>query len=185
MDESYYSDLVKRATKGERSAIDELFSIGETNLEGGDLRLAATAFKDAAISFRIQSFRNSALAEKNLANAHSLSRDKRVIVRWIKNHSKDYPKAYPANVKIDEKLLFDIVQQLLNEYDYAKIHDYLYDVLTELGVEFFSPGGSPQRRIAMLTFELLSGCQDDLLGNLRVRIGIDQIAAEVENRLRR
>jgi hypothetical protein len=99
-------------------------------------------------------------------------------------------KAVAANEGIsDEFIRRVVVMQLLKEDRFIPIFVYLERVLAGLGMSFYSPGGSIQRRVCVLLSELFGVSEPDeysskYLNSVAVRVGLDLLATEVIQRNR-
>lgn len=106
--------------------------------------------------------------------------------RWIKENPKgmrELPR--PASEIDSECIRRVVVEELLYAHGFDYIFDFLEDALTALGVEFFSPGGSIQRRVSYLLLEVFGfGAlpSSQYLQDTAVRVGLDLLADEIEKR---
>ncbi len=95
---------------------------------------------------------------------------------------------YPSTGITYDCLRHVVVYQLWNDDSFTSHFTFLHETLSEMGMEFFYPGGSIQRRICVLLRELF-GLEDSeesrYLKNTNVRIGLDAFADEVIKRCQR
>jgi hypothetical protein len=74
-------------------------------------------------------------------------------------------------------------EELYEDSHFAPIFAYLYQVLTALGMEFYSPGGSLQRREWVLLAQLFGFREPSgYLKKVEVRVVLDLLANEVLKR---
>jgi hypothetical protein len=115
-------------------------------------------------------------------DCESLVRD--INRRWIvqnPNGHRDWEVVAP---RIDDECVRRIVvEQLLHEERFASVFIYLDRELSALGMQFYSPGGSVQRRVWVLLGELF-GLRDksEYIKHSTVRVGLDLLANEVATR---
>jgi len=182
-----HDELIRRATKGDKVAMEELFTIGEGLVAQQRFQDAATAFRDAAISYRISAFRNMTHAQDANGRAHWMALVRDIYADWIENNPQGF-RALPRQVPgIEYDCIRQVVvDQLLAEEHFIKLFRFLEDTLSKLGMQFYSPGGSIQRRVVQLLGEAfgLSDANSGYLTRNAVRVALDQIADEVEKRCR-
>lgn len=109
-----YEELSKRATKGDKQALRELFSLGEKLFSEQQFQQAAAVFKDSAISYRILAFRQGARAEDAEKNAASLEIARQIYQAWIEKNPSGLRKTpFPAPRGADLSRIRDIVYENL------------------------------------------------------------------------
>ncbi|MBM3359464.1 MAG: hypothetical protein FJY54_17275 [Betaproteobacteria bacterium] len=176
------ADLLQPATKGDRLAIKALMDLGDSHLKEGDLKSAAQAFKEAAISYRIDAFRQKANYEEEHAQSRwRLEIVEQIFVRWLEAHPDSVPRKRPEILDIPWERLIEMFRT--NELEgVSTAIDYLYQTLTSMGFEFYSPGGSVLRRIVEL-LRAFGGAEvgwaEQFLNDVRVRIALDQLTDRV------
>lgn len=134
-----YEELSKRATKGDKQALRELFSLGEKLFSDQQFQQAAAVFKDSAISYRILAFRQGARAEDAEKNAASLEIARQIYQAWIEKNPSGLRKTpFPAPPGADLSRIRDIVyENLIHDSTLFPLFEYLFSVLHKFGVEFF------------------------------------------------
>jgi hypothetical protein len=181
-----YKELSRRAIKGDANALRELFTLAEQREGEKNFHEAAVAFREAAIAYRISTSRNLGRAEHAESRAAWLSAVRDIYKRWIEaNPSGLRELPYRAPGVTHECIRHVVVGQLLHEESFAPVFLFLEESLSAIGMEFSSPGGSIQRRVCWLLGEVFglegSGCSE-YLRNSAVRVGLDLLADEVEER---
>ena len=174
-----YEELVRRAViNGDASAADQLIKIGERHQGEG-------RFEDAAKMYK-------AVAGANLMRGkdveHSAAAALDIYRRRFDAHLCELRDWSGQAHKVDREYIRRVVvEQLWSDQQFAPIFAYLEDVLTELGMQFYSPGGSVPRRVWLLLTELLgvekrSKELSKYLDSVPVRVGLDLLASEVVKR---
>ena len=181
-----YEELSRRATKGDADALFELFALAEQRKGEGNFNQATVAFRDAAIGYRTFAFRNLDRAKDADSRSAWLAEECNIYRRWIENNPNGLRELpYPATGITRECIRHVVVDQLLEEDSFAALFSFLLTTLSSMGVEFFSPGGSIQRRVCALlgaVFGLEGSEESEYLRNTAVRIALDPIADEVTKR---
>lgn len=181
-----YQELIRLSTKGDKQALEDLFNLGDSLLADCKLDEASKVFRDSAISYRISAFRNSGLAQSANAEAKQLKEEIELFKRWIEanpNGLRKLPKIV-AGISSDF-ILEELRDRIWPDEKYSALIPYLESVLEKNSMQFYSPGGSSLRRIIALLgdyFGLSSPSWPGFLDHLEVRIGMDQLADEVESR---
>jgi hypothetical protein len=115
-----YEELSRRATKGDENAIHELFDLAEHYGNGKDFKNSAVAFRDAAIAYRISTFRIRNRAEDAEGHAQEMSAERDIYKRWIEANPRglrELPYRLP-NITYDR--LRDIVlDELMDEESFV------------------------------------------------------------------
>lgn len=183
-----YEALSRRATKGEQDALRDLFSLAETLGEKGQIAEAMQAFKDAAIAFRIAAFRNLARAEEAEKSAHEWAQVVDQYLAWIDENPSGLRRMPRSEPSVDSQFIRRLVMGELQADDRCmKLFIALERELKRAGMEFYSPGGSPLRRICIL-LDRAFGLEpqepelDLFLSKVGVRVFLDQIADEIARR---
>jgi hypothetical protein len=175
-----YEEVVRRAVMyGDSSALDQLTQLGEKHLAEGRFEDAAKMFKAAAAGSRFKA--------EGLERYVRLTGDIRQ--RWFDEQLcelRDWRTEQSEGVN-DEFIRQVVLGQLLNEDRFIPI--VLYLVLTDLGMSFYSPGGSIQRRVYVLLSVLfgvdeLNDYHSKYLNSMAVRVGLDLLATEIVKRNR-
>lgn len=177
-----YDELIRQAVKGDRQAMDELFALAEAQMANEHSQDAALLFREAAIAFRISASRNLTHAMEAEGQGQWMVTVRDTYAKWIKQNPNGFrpiPRALPG---ITHDFIARIVlDQLPNEKEFLDVLDLLEQALSRLGMKFYSPGGSIQRRALQLLGEVFG--LTPVSGYLRsneVRICLDQIADAVE-----
>lgn len=184
--DSEYEALSRRATKGDKQALADLFALAESYQAQDRVKEAMTTYRDAAISYRIAAFRNLSLAESAGERLNWEARIQDIYRQWIDDNPSGI-RSFPYDrLGIDRDRMNAIVlRQISQDPRFMFLMSYLEDVLSRLGMEFSAPGGTIERRICTLLEELYGFERSGLesyLNNTSVRIALDQIAAEIERR---
>jgi hypothetical protein len=159
-------------------ALEEL---GEKYLKSGDLAGATEAFREAAICYRIDTFRNLTHREAAQKTAEwRLQIIDKIFTRWIA--TKNFPaERQPKLLDIPLENLVSIINTKRTSDMVACMH-FLERTLIALGAEFYSPGGSVLRRILQLLYAL-GGDEEawgrQYLGDIRVRVALDLLAKDI------
>lgn len=187
MDDAY-DNLVRLATQGSKAALAQLFALAEKLRAEHRLEDAAQAFRDSAIAYRIAAFRNTAQKEDAERRGQSLATVVEIYRRWVEANPNGMRQLPRASQLIDSECIRRvIVDELHNDQTFAPVFAFLFEALSSLGMEFYSPGGSLQRRVWGL-LEIVFGLAASnhyfarYLEDRSVRIGIDLLADEVERR---
>lgn len=172
------ADLMHAATKGDRQAIEGLMDLGESYLKEGDPTNAAQAFKEAAISYRIDAFRrNTNYETEREQNRWALEVIERIFISWFKANSHSIPSKRPEILDIPDARLIEMLRSSEHQ-EISVVLVFLEQTLQSMGVHFYSPGGSSVRRIHQL-LRAFGGNEDDwakqFLSDVRVRLAIDQL----------
>jgi len=181
-----YKELSRRATKGDKEALRELFALGQKHEVEHRFEDATAVFRDAAISYRISAFRNLARAEDAESRAAELATVGDIYRRWIEENPKgmrELPR--PASIIDSEYILRVLKDDLSRERFFVEVLYFLEDTLAKLGMEFYSPGGSVLRRVWQLlgeVFGLSSSGHSEYLQHMPVRVGLDLLADEIAKR---
>jgi hypothetical protein len=176
-----YDDLSRRGIKGDLQALDELMTLGTKSNAEGQFENAVKAFKEAAIGFRMSDLRNRWRAEAAEEQAKWADEVRKIYQTWIEENPGGFRQWSNMVPGIDrERIRQVVIEQLLHEEGFAQIFPYLERVLSDLGMEFYSPGGSVQRRVCVLVCELFGlEPHSKWLDHSAVRIGLDLLASQV------
>jgi hypothetical protein len=172
-------ELVRRAVMdGDATALDQLTVLGQQHEAAGRFEDASKVFRAVAGAYRLcaeESERRSALARS-------------VYQKWFDAHLCELRDWSSHAQNVDSECIRSvIVEQLWDNEQFNSVFIYLEEVLTELGMQFYSPGGSSKRRIWNLLTELFgleerSQYFSKYLDSEAVRVGLDLLASEVVNR---
>jgi hypothetical protein len=183
----HYEEISRLATKGDANALRDLFKIAEGHESEECFQKATISFRDAAIAYRISAFRNLARAEEAEQQVAQLSVNCDVYKKWIEsnpNGMRKLPYQIPGITTQHIKKV--VVDQLVKDESFAPIFKFLYYSLSALEMEFFSPGGTLQRRAYWLVGEVFGfeGREDaaKFLNDISVRVCLDLLADEVVRR---
>lgn len=181
-----YEEISRLATKGDNDAIRELFKLAELRESEGNFKDASILFRESAIAYRISASRNLARIDDVHQEIMRLMVASDIYKKWIENNPnglRELPYSIPS---ISRQCIRDIVVgQLLDNETFIPIFYFLEDKLSEMGMTFFSPGGSIQRRVCGLLAEMfgLDGMDtSEFIRNTAVRVGLDLLADEIANR---
>ena len=184
-----YDDLVKASTKGDKKAIEDIFTLGESLLVKNSTD-AAEAFKDAAISYRIAAFRNAAHLESSQNRVSQLVNNLDIFREWIATfpdgqvtlpkvveglNRKDIEAVmygeckYPSDPEVIRYYRFLNQALELNNQDYAKLNGNRPVFICDILLAYF---GLSNR-----------GSFDFNQVSIDVRIGIDLIAHRIEEKI--
>jgi hypothetical protein len=181
-----FLDLTSRAVRGEKDALRDLFALADGYKDQGKLKEAAEAFRESAIAFRITAFHNLNRAEtaESLAKWHATVCE--IYKLWIKENPDGFRALPLPAVELSKEDIRRIVtEELLHESTFGGVFDHLQVMLTSLGMQFYSPGGSIQRRVCILLEEIFglgTGYGPEFISNHDVRICLDLLAAEIIKR---
>jgi len=182
-----YENLKSRAVRGEKDSLRELFALADEYKNQGKLQKAVEAFRESAVAYRISGFRNLNRAETAESQSAWQTKVNEIYRRWIENNPNGLRKLpFPACGLTTEDIRQIVVHDLFSDGSFDDIFWFLESKLGSLGMQFFSPGGSIQRRVVCLLSEAF-GVEDfdyaEYLSNLEVRVGLDLLADEVAKRL--
>ncbi|MGH6673881.1 MAG: hypothetical protein ACRECV_18180 [Xanthobacteraceae bacterium] len=174
-----YEELVRRAViSGDAAALDQLMALGQQHEADGRFQDASKVFRAAAGAYRTRADEG----ERHAMLVHSIYQ------KWFDAPLCELRDWSSRMHKIDGECIRKvIVDQLWGNEQYNPIFTYLEEVLTALGMQFYSPGGSVPRRVWVLLAELFglekrSNELSKYLDNKAVRLGLDLLASEVVNR---
>lgn len=181
-----YKELSRRATRGDVEAMRELFAYAEQHETEHRFREATEVFRDVAIAYRISAFRNLARAQDAESRVAWLDAVRIIYQKWLDENPNGLRKLPRPESEVDHECIRRVVvEQLVKEEPFVNVFRFLEDTLSTLGMEFYSPGGSIQRRVCQLLGEVfglgISGWSEYLQHTV-VRVGLDQIADEVAKR---
>ena len=177
-----------RAIKGEPDAVNTLFDIAKDCEKNEQYENAAMAYREMAFACRILASRSreeKAEVEDKLARREvSLA----IAAWWIGEHPdgmKELPRL-PSGID-NEFIRRTTIDELLPDEKFNLVFRYFEDVLTRMGMEFYSPGGSLQRRVwgmlnIMFGLDKNSPPYTKFHQANAVRVGMDLLADEIERR---
>lgn len=180
-----YQELIRLSTKGDQQALEDLFDLAEKLSAEKKHEEASKVFRESAISYRISAFRNSALAGEANGKAYWLDGEIKLIKHWIETNPSGL-RPLPKIVEgISEKFILEVLRdEIWPDSQFEGLIPFLESALQNNGIEFYSPGGSSLRQIIslMIAYFGLDTYGSATLELLDVRIGMDQLADEVERR---
>lgn len=144
-------ELARQAIKGDRDAISSLMKLGEDFEKNGKFQEAAEAYRSAAQAYRIQE--GIILPQKNRAEAEAsdLKFKNSLFTKWISENPSGSPSLPYKNDKINDEFIREtILEKVLKDEEGVRLLRLLEDRLSDLGFDFFSPGGTIQRRATWL-----------------------------------
>jgi hypothetical protein len=144
-----YQNLIAFATKGDMSSLSTLFSLGEQVLADGKFEEAAKIFRESACCYRISAFRNDAKAQDLALSEGQLLSTRDIYLEWIGSHASGLLQTFPIKAEgiTRDFILTCLRDDLWNDQTMSNLLAYIETSLEKHGMEFFSPGGSPLRRI--------------------------------------
>ena len=182
-----YEEISRLATKGDNDAIRELFKLAELRESEGNFKDASILFRESAIAYRISASRNLARIDDVHQEIIRLMVASDIYKKWIEsnpNGMRKLPYQIPGITTQHIKKV--VVDQLVKDESFAPIFKFLYYSLSALEMEFFSPGGTLQRRAYWLVGEVFGfeGREDasKFLNDISVRVCLDLLADEVVRR---
>lgn len=150
-------ELIRRAAKGDRQALDALFNAAKDAEANARFQDAAYLYREAAISFRIAAFRERAQKEE----AESRVRSSTACIALIENvlsSTGTIPLLQPRVKQFDREAIREVVvEDAVFANGTRDVLPLLEERLSALGVQFFSPGGSIERKLTVLLWTLFAG----------------------------
>ena len=184
-----YEELIERSTKGDKEATEKLFSIGDELLTEGETFKAATGFKDAAISYRIAAFRNSAQLETSQKEAQQLIRDMGVFREWFNAFPNGQVALPKVNAGVDKKAIEASIYGEIKyplEPEVSKIYWFLDAALAKSNEDFARLNGNRPLYVSEMLFSYFgipSRVDLNLINaSVDVRVGMDLLARKIEEK---
>ena len=185
-----YEELIRLSTKGDKKATEQLYSIGEELLIEGEVAKAATGFKDAAISYRIAAFRNSAQLETSQGKVQQLIKEMDIFREWFLAFPNGQVALPKVNAGVDkkaiEKAIYGEIKYPL-EPEVSKIYWFLDAALAESNEDFARLNGNRPLYISEMLFSyfgLPSRVDINLINaTVDVQVGMDLLARKIEEKL--
>jgi hypothetical protein len=189
MEAEAYEELIRLSTKGDKEATETLFSIGEKLLIEGEIANAATGFKDAAISYRIAAFRNSAQLETSQKEAQQLIRDMDIFREWFLAFPDGQVALPKVNAGVDkkaiEKAIYGEIKYPLDP-EVSKIYWFLDAALAKSNEDFARLNGNRPlyvKEMLCAYFGMPSRRHLNLINaSVDVRVGMDLLARKIEEK---
>jgi hypothetical protein len=185
-------ELIKEAKRGHREAQKALFELAEEHFTENEFEKAANLFKEVARSYRIAAFSNRTIAEENQAKSEravsALGLYKQLYKQWFERYQDKFAPTFEVTGEIpSEYILKVVVEELLPDEAFAPYFRYIAEELTDRGYEFYSPGGTIQRRVmGLLDFLLNKKTENtpyrDLVKDIEIRVALEPLAEEVIKR---
>lgn len=177
--ESETTDLSKRADKGDKEALRELFALAERLQGAGNLDEAVATYRDAAIAYRISAFRNLARAEEAESKVAWNLKVCALYRSWIKKNANGLRKPPFSVQDISHESVVEAVKALRSDSTFAFHFAYLQTTLEALGVSISSPGSTVWRHVVSLLSCLfgIGGAED--LYKLRSAPLLDEVAVQI------
>jgi hypothetical protein len=184
-----YEELIRRSTKGDKEATEALYSVGEELFIEGELAKAATGFKDAAISYRIAAFRNSAKLETSQKEAQQLIRDMDIFREWFLAFPDGQVALPKADAGVDkkgiEKAIYGEIKYPLDP-EVSKIYWFLDAALAKSNEDFARLNGNRPVYVSEMLcayFGIPSRRHLNLINaSVDVRVGMDLLARKIEEK---
>lgn len=185
-----YDELIRASTKGSKKATEDLFTLGESLLVKNDKEGAANAFKDAAISYRIASFRNTAKLETSQNEVKKLVGDLDVFREWITKFPNGH-EALPKTVDgFDRKAIETLIYgecKYPSDPEVTRHYRFLNFALELSNEEYAKLNGNRPVFICdilLCYFGLAKGRDFEFnKASIDVRIGVDLLAHRVEEKI--
>ena len=185
-----YLELIRLSTKGDKEATEKLFSIVDELLTEGETFKAATGFKDAAISYRIAAFRNSAQLETSQKEAQQLIRDMDIFREWFLAFPDGQVVLPKVNTGIDkkaiEKAIYGEIKYPLDP-EVSKIYWFLDAALAKSNEDFACLNGNRPLYVSEMLFAYFGMPSRRHLNftnaSVDVRVGMDLLARKIEKSL--
>ena len=178
-----YEDTSNLACKGDKNALKKLFNIAKGYQEKKNYVESTNAFKDSAIAYRISALRNLARAEDAERSNMLLQNKQNLYKTWIENNLNGLRKLPLTNLSISDEFVREIIlKKLINEQAFVLYMSFLESALSDLGYQFFSPGGSVERRTIQLVSQALNNQrihEESYFDEISVRVPLDLIIDEV------
>ena len=181
-------DLSVRAIKGDPDAVNILFDIAKDCEKNEQYKNAAMAYREMAFACRILASRSREEKAEVEAELVAMTVARTIYARWVRGHPDGMKRLpYPPSGIDREFIRMTVIEELLPDEEFYYVFYFLEDVLTDMGMKFFSPGGSLQRKVCGL-LEFVFGLAEarlpytKFLESTRVRIGLDLVADEIEQR---
>ena len=181
-------DLSIRAIKGDPDAVNVLFDIAKDCEKNKQYENAAMAYREMAFACRILASRSREEKAEVEDELDVMALKGGICLWWIESHPDGMKKLPRTPSDIDSEFIRrTLIEELLPDEKINFVFYYLEDVLTDMGMKFFSPGGSLQRKVCGL-LEFVFGLAEarlpytKFLESTRVRIGLDLVADEIERR---
>lgn len=180
-----YQELIRFSTKGDKQALEELFALAEKLSAEKNHEEASKVFREAAISYRISAFRNSGLTGEANGKVYWLNKEIELIKHWLEANPTGL-RSLPRIVEgMTKKFILEVLRdEVWPDSQFEGLIPLIESALQNNGAEFSSPGGSSLRQIIslMIAYFGLNAYGSATLDLLEVRIGMDQLADEVERR---
>ena len=177
--------LIRSATKGDNESLRKLFALGEQLLIQGNLEEAAKIFRESAICYRIEAFRNSALYQDTERRERELKSYIDRYNEWFDRQEAIFDPLPRFCDGITRNIIITIMRDEIREDD--SMQQLLYFIVSALvkhGATFSSPGASDLRQICdhLCDYFGLRFDRKNYLNYPDVRIGIDLLADEISKR---
>ena len=183
------SELLRPATKGDHQAMEALMNLGENYMKEGDLVNAACAFKEAAISYRIDASRQAGKhVHEQGTSDWRLEVIQTIFIPWLEANANTIRSTRPEILSIPEARLIHMLRSEAEFPDIQTLRRYLERTLESMGYEFVVAGGNPLRAILSL-LTAFGGQRAEwaapYLRDVRIRVGLDQLAEKLISASRR
>lgn len=181
-------ELIRRSTKGEREALDELFSLAKKADEASQFQDATRLYREAAISFRISASRERSHSEEARSVAQAVT-DELTLIEHMLQRTGAISMLGSKSLHVDREAIREIViEDSSFESATQQTLPLLEGRLSKLGLHFSSPGGSIERKLTVLLWTLYSGVvetQEHALWQKDpiVRLAVQYISSLLEERL--
>lgn len=185
MNNSQYEALIRQATKGDKESLRELFALGERLLTDGNLDEAVKIFRESAISYRIEAFRNAALREEAEFREKRRLSDIEIYREWLSRQAPIFEQLPRSAEGITKEFIRNIMrEEIWKDDSLLPLLAFIINSLSKCGMEFFSPGGSEMRRVGdqVKIYLGLGDIHESYLHHPDVRIGVELLADEIIKR---
>jgi hypothetical protein len=180
-----YEELVRHSTKGSKQATEDIFSIGKTYLDNSQLDKAVKAFEDAAISYRISTFRNAGLLETSQSLNDKLNGHIDIFREWVLKFPKGHPTIPHMINNIDKRIVETAIYsdcRFPTDPEIIRAYKFLESALNTSNESFAGISGSrPLFVYEMMIsyFGLSKPTFDFASASIDARIGIDLLALTI------
>lgn len=184
-----YDALVRTSTKGNKKAIEDIFTLGESLLVKNSAD-AAEAFKDAAISYRIASFRNGALLEDSQNEVSQLVNNMNIFREWITTFSNGHVALPKAVEGLNKKDIEDVIYgecKYPSAPEVIRYYQFVNQALELTNEDYAKLNGNRPLFICdilLCYFGLAKGRNFDFPNaSIDVRIGVDLLAHRIQEKI--
>ena len=181
------ADLIRRATVGDREALEKLLDQAKRAEADGEIQEAARLFREAAICFRISASRERTHKEAAEAAAKGAA-ERLALLSEMMERTAVVPSLRARASDVDRNAIWEcVVGPLIHVSPTRQVIGLLEELLQEEGVEFSAPGGTIQRKLTGLLWTLYCGAspppEEFWQQSPLVRLAVEYVCLELETRL--